>query len=265
MNSLEFSKNNNIGLISQCKIKISRMFRHFVYAIKTDKLLLIAFALMILILFIRTTFLNYNYIPSSSMNPNLAEGDIIMVNKMSYNLNTPFLGIKLFNHTLPERGDIVTFDAIGISMVKRVMALPGDTVELKDNNFIINGVLLNVEPSPNKYVDNKVFIKQRKHPYKTFEETNYSGEKYDVVFASNFNKNYIKALVMTANKYVIPKDHYFLIGDNRNLSKDSRYFGPVHISNIDSKVIGVAFNYKYFSDMIFDKEGKVPIRGMLLF
>ena len=234
-----------------------------IYLIKYDRFFTVSFIFILAVIGIRTSVMNYNYIPSSSMNPNLIEGDVILVDRAAYNYKFPLLGIKLFNHTTPERGDVVTFTAVNIDMVKRVMAKPGDTVELKNNNFIINGKRLHITKTFNKDVEDKVFLKQRNHQYSVFKESNGPDKSYDVIYANGFSKQYKAALIMNFDAFVVPDSHYFFIGDNRNMSKDSRYFGTVHIDDVDGKVTGVVFNYKYFTDAVFDSEGKVSLRNML--
>ena len=257
MTSMVFSMLEKV--YSKSKVEVVSL----IYLIKNDRLLTIFFILGLAIIGIRTSVINYNYIPSSSMNPNLIEGDIILVDKTAFNYKFPFLSIKLFNHTVPKRGDVVTFTKDNIDMVKRVMAKPGDTVELKNNNFIINGKILHTTKTFNKNVEEKVFLKQRKYQYSVFKENNGLEKSYDIIYAKGFSKRYEAALIMNFDAFVVPDNHYFLIGDNRNMSKDSRYFGTVHIDDIDGKVTGIAFNYKYFTDAIFDSEGKVSLRNML--
>lgn len=201
------------------------------------------FLFLFILVFVRVNFFNYNHVPSSSMNPNLFEGDVILVNKVAYSLKIPFTGTELVNFDEPKRGDVVTFDKDGISFVKRIMAIPNDKIQIKKNMFYINGKKLLLEKTHNESVDKKLFLKQELYEYKAYKEKNASDVIYDVIYAGGFSDSYIENLIIDTNEYVVPEGEYFMIGDNRNLSKDSRYMGTVNIKDITGKVIKVGFNY----------------------
>jgi signal peptidase I len=105
------------------------------------------FWFLLALFFIRSTFINWNYIPSASMNPNLIEGDFVLVNKLAYDIKMPYWGKNLFAINNPQRGDIVAFDRNGQLYVKRVLAIPGDSVQIHDNSFYINGIQLQLTPT----------------------------------------------------------------------------------------------------------------------
>lgn len=236
---MALTKKNNInGGITILSITKNYIYEHKFY-----------FLILFMLVFVRVTLFNYNHIPSSSMNPNLFEGDIILVNKVAYSLKIPFTGTELINFDKPDRGDVVTFDKDGISFVKRVMAIPNDRIQLKKNTFYINGQKLKLEKTYNESVDKKLFLKQELYEYNAYKEVNASNLSYDVIYAGGFSDSYLENLIIDTNEYIVPEGEYFMIGDNRNLSKDSRYMGTVNIKDITGKVVKVGFNYlNLFSD-----------------
>src|SRR6266853_991132 len=97
---------------------------------------------VILMVIFRSALADWNTVPTGSMKPTILEGDRILVNKLAYDLRVPLTHVSIFSIADPRRGDIVVFDsrAADTRLVKRVIGLPGDTVEMKDNRLIINGV-----------------------------------------------------------------------------------------------------------------------------
>ena len=90
---------------------------------------------------IRTAVADYNPVPSSSMHPNILEGDVVLVNRLAYNLKVPLTDVVLARLGDPRRGDIVTFSSPqdGRRLIKRVVGLPGDVVSMQDKRLLING------------------------------------------------------------------------------------------------------------------------------
>jgi len=92
---------------------------------------------LFVLFFIRTTLINWNFIPSASMNPNLIEGDFVLVHKFAFDIKLPFIGTNLIAINQPARGDIIAFEYKDILYVKRIMAVPGDTVQIINNAFLL--------------------------------------------------------------------------------------------------------------------------------
>ncbi|MBA6348114.1 signal peptidase I [Colwellia sp. BRX8-9] len=205
---------------------------------------------LITILVVRTFFGSYYHIPTSSMNPNLMEGDIVLVNKLAYNVKIPFTDVY-FKLGSPERGDIITFDKREINMAKRIVAIGGDTIQFIDNRLYVNNKVTKLEKTNNELVDGKRFKRQEKYEFIAFKETDNQDYTYDIVYAKGLSKEYLKKLITNSKPYVVPKDRYFALGDNRNLSKDSRYLGTVHQKDIISKIEYVAFNYYSVWNYVF--------------
>lgn len=224
---------------SQAKIKgkLTQLYHH-------NKFL---FCFLVTLWFIRSTFLNWNYIPSPSMNPNLIEGDFVLVNKLAYDIKIPFWGENLIVTNNPQRGEIVAFDNNGVLFVKRVMAIPGDIVQIKDNTFHVNGRKLSLKPTSNELVENKQLSYSNKYSFDGYQESNFinstNQHSYTVIFAESLPLRINNNLITETIEFEISDNNYFMIGDNRNLSHDSRYFGSVQRDKIVGKVNTVLFNY----------------------
>jgi signal peptidase I len=97
---------------------------------------------VVLMIIFRSALADWNTVPTGSMKPTILEGDRIFVNKLAYDLRVPLTHISIFKFADPKRGDIVVFDseAADTRLVKRVIGLPGDIVEMRDNRLTINGV-----------------------------------------------------------------------------------------------------------------------------
>jgi signal peptidase I len=190
------------------------------------------FLLMILIVSsLRSALADWNDVPTGSMKPTIQEGDRVVVNKLAYDLKIPFTTIKIVGWDDPKRGDIVVlFSPIdGIRLVKRVVALPGDQVELRNNQLYINGQLA------------------KQSPVYTTELADY-GRAY--IMAENLQGHTHKMMVTpeigsNASSYgpvVVPKGNYFVLGDNRDNSNDSRFIGFIERRRIVGEAVAVAFS-----------------------
>jgi signal peptidase I len=169
----------------------------------------------------RTAIADWNPVPSGSMRPTIQEGDVVFVNRMAYDLKVPLTN-RIVAHTgQPVRGDIVTFYSPidETRLIKRLVALPGDTVEMRDKVVIVNG-------QPATYKD-----------LGTARERMSDGVEIDALRldeSSNGNDHLVQWLHPPgASDYdsfgpiVVPPDHFLMLGDNRDNSADSRYFGLV--------------------------------------
>src|SRR5262249_35854880 len=117
-----------------------------------NKSLLIFFGVMMVF---RSAFADWMLVPTGSMNPTIVEGDRILVNKMAYGLRIPFTMTRLTEGEDPKRGDIVIFPSPkdGITLVKRVVGLPGETVEMRDERLFINGNAIDYSASIEDYAE----------------------------------------------------------------------------------------------------------------
>lgn len=167
----------------------------------------------------RTAVADWNTIPSASMRPTLLEGDLVLVNRLAYDLKLPFTDIAIARLGEPKRGDVVTFTspADGVRLIKRLVALPGDTVEMRNEVLYLNGQ-----------------VAQYGFPTKVQEQVEGVGTTTGIRTTERIgNKEHAIQFLpeigaqRTFGPYRIPPDHYFFLGDNRDASNDSRYIGPV--------------------------------------
>jgi len=189
------------------------------------------FLLMILIVSsLRSALADWNDVPTGSMKPTIQEGDRVVVNKLAYDLKVPFTTIKIFGWDDPKRGDIVVlFSPVdGTRLVKRVVALPGDQVEMRENQLYINGQVA------------------KQSPVATTELADY-GRAY--VFAENLQGHTHKMMVTpeipavrSFGPVVVPDGNYFVLGDNRDNSNDSRFIGFIERRRIVGEAVAVAFS-----------------------
>lgn len=178
-------------------------------------------------------------IPSGSMYPTLEVGDFIIVNKFTYGIRLPVIQTKVLPLNLPERGDVIVFrypNDPNIDFIKRVIGLPGDEISYIDRNVFVNGKLVSENPK-GQYVGRD------------------SGAQYQ-------GMNLIEATLPTAtgtkthlfltdtdktsqdiNNVVVPEGHYFVMGDNRDYSNDSRFWGFVPEENIKGRAFGIWMNW----------------------
>ena len=180
--------------------------------------------LLFLLLFgvFRTAVADWNPIPSGSMRPNLLEGDVVFVNRLAFNLKVPLTNIVLQRLGEPERGDIVTFFSPkdGTRLIKRVIALPGDTLEMRDEHLTING-----QPAQYTMLDSVP------------ETVDHAGQltAQHISESNAGNDGHAHRIQVLAQlpalrsfgPVTVPADHYLMLGDNRDNSADSRYFGFV--------------------------------------
>ena len=173
----------------------------------------------------RSAIADWNIVPSGSMNPTIIEGDRIFVNKLAYGLRVPFTTWYVGHWAEPARGDIVIFrsPADGERLVKRVAAVPGDTVELIDNQLFINGqrAIYRCPPSAPLY-----------GPVVGTEQTAGGIHPLLLTPGARSRRNF--------GPVTVPPGHCFVLGDNRDNSADSRYIGFVphdYITGRSSSVI----------------------------
>ncbi len=167
----------------------------------------------------RTAIADWNPVPTGSMRPTILEGDVVLVNRLAYDLKVPFTDISLARLGNPQRGDIVTFSSPkdGTRLIKRLVALPGDVVELHDNRLFINH-------ESARYSD-----------LREVREAVGLGRLVDATRATEAFGNSsrtVQFLPMLQSRsdfgpVVVPADQFFMMGDNRDNSEDSRYIGFV--------------------------------------
>jgi signal peptidase I len=188
------------------------------------------FALFVVLMIIfRSALADWNVVPTGSMKPTIIEGDRILVNKLAYDLRIPLTQISIHKFSDPRRGEIVVFDskAADTRLVKRVIGLPGETVEMRNNQLIINGL-----------------------------EARYSGVERaaDAIFAIESYEGMTHRIEVAATRatrfstfgpVTVPKDRYLVLGDNRDNSADSRVYGFIPREEIvgNAKTVVLSLDY----------------------
>lgn len=189
-------------------------------------------AAAILVIMLKGSMVEANQIISGSMTPTLLEGDFILVNKLRYGLHIPFMDKMVLIWSSPNRGDVVTFvppegfeRKEGKVFVKRVVAVSGDMVEIKDSRLFINGQPV---PTSRSFSNPHEFLE-------TIGERSYNVMKLDP--ASSFGP------------YTVPESYVFAVGDNRDNSLDSRAWGPLPVKNIEGKAFLIYFSKAWRSSL----------------
>ena len=204
---------------------------------------------IIAVFFLRSFLVEPFKIPSGSMIPTLLVGDLILVNKFTYGLRLPVLNTKITEGTAPQRGDVMVFrypPKPSLDYIKRVVGVPGDTVAYINKRLTINGEAVATDSLP------EFFDEDAMRYFKHFEET-LGGKKHRLL-----NDDERPAFIPGADNFAgrdgclysvegvtckVPQGHYFMMGDNRDNSLDSRYWGFVPEKNIVGRAFFVWMNF----------------------
>lgn len=195
-------------------------------------------------LIFRSILADWNHVPSGSMRPNILVGDRVVVNKIAFDLRVPFTFIRLAHFGDPQRGDIITFESPkdGRLLIKRVIGIPGDRVELRNNRLYLNGTAAGYAPLSDAEINAlnlpdaaRFQMMQETTP----PETRPQHSRRMMVLVRNPSpfSNYPAR--------VVPPGHYFVMGDNRDRSGDSRVIGLIDRNAVLGRAFAVAFSLDY--------------------
>jgi signal peptidase I len=176
---------------------------------------------VIIALFVRSVFIQAYKIPSGSMEPTLLIGDHLLVNRLSYVVKVPYFDNVIYTLGKPKRGDIIVFrypENVDVDFIKRVIATEGDIVEVKNKVIYINGI---------KMIDSWGHYNDKQLPIPRDPTIN-------KVFGSHAKDNF--------GPYTVPKNAVFVMGDNRDNSADSRFWGPVMKEHLVGKALILYFS-----------------------
>lgn len=202
------------------------------------------FYALIIALIIRSVLFQPFYIPSSSMEPNLLIGDRLFVSKYSYGYSRHSLPFspKIYNKRIlgktPKRGDVIVFKTPAdnrTDYIKRLIGLPGDTIQIVDKDLYLNDIKIKREK-----IENLININCGNEILDAvfYKETLPNGKDYIAVYRN-------RGTMINSDKFIVPDNHYFFMGDNRDCSKDSRFLssvGYVSFNNLVGKARVIFFS-----------------------
>ncbi len=181
---------------------------------------------ILLIIAAKSALADINYVPSGSMQPTILPGDVVFINKLAYDLRVPFTTTRLARWSDPARGDIVICFAPddGTRLVKRVAALPGDTVELREDALYLNGTRQSYTPLAADAPGVRD-LEPAERAASLFARESLSTR--GALSSRTHSMQFLPAQPAPRNfgPVTVPAGHYFMLGDNRDNSRDSRYFG----------------------------------------
>jgi signal peptidase I len=202
------------------------------------------FPVFLVVLVIRGFIVEPFKIPSGSMLPTLEVGDFILVNKFSYGIRSPIGYHKLVDLGSPERGDVIVFrypEDPAIDYIKRVIAVPGDRISYKSHKLYINGEYIETSLVSDYEKDRNFFLLLENLP----------GISHHILISKG------GSFIPDVEDVVVPQDRYFVMGDNRDNSRDSRYWGFVPDSYLKGRAFFIWFSMEEWFDVKWSRIGNI--------
>jgi signal peptidase I len=206
------------------------------------------FPVIALVFFLRSFLYEPFKIPSSSMVPTLVVGDLILVNKFTYGIRLPIINKKIIEVNQPQRGDVMVFKYPkdpSLDYIKRVIGVPGDKIVYKNKRLTVNGNEVSYQPLPD-YLDEQQLTYSKQYleklngvAHKILNDDRAPGY---VANPDPFQYRELCSYNTEGFACTVPSGHYFMMGDNRDNSLDSRYWGFVADENIVGKAFFVWMN-----------------------
>lgn len=197
--------------------------------------------LLFLFLFgiLRTAVADWSPIPSASMRPNLLEGDVVLINRVAYDLAVPLTGQRLAHLGDPARGEIVVFRSPkdGVRLIKRVIAVPGDVVAMHDDRLTINGEAARYALATQSFAPGAHGLQLA---LGVQEQVAGTSQRIQLLPARQGLRDMAPL--------TIPPGHYLMLGDNRNDSADSRVFGLVERKHLIGRAERILVSLQYLDD-----------------
>lgn len=214
------------------------------------------FPVIAFVLILRSFLYEPFQIPSGSMMPTLLVGDFILVEKYAYGVKDPVMRYKFIDTGSPKRGDVVVFkypEDPQLDYIKRVVGLPGDTVIYKDKQIFVKpscdrepANCKSLQEVPLKFIKSGEFV-QNLAPLQRFEET-LGDVKHDILrhpVLEAHPSNFYTQPGTRMNEWLVPEGHYFVLGDNRDNSRDSRFWGFVPDENLVGKAVAIWISFEF--------------------
>jgi len=196
------------------------------------------FPVLLIVLVFRSFLFEPFKIPSGSMIPTLLVGDFIIVNKFSYGVRLPVLNKKIIDINLPERGDVVVFRYPvdpSVNFIKRAVGLPGDTITYRDKKLFINGEQVEATLA-GRFESGDIKCTTPAADAMVIDERVGSVNHDILLHDRSSGRN---------GQWVVPEGHYFMMGDNRDRSNDSREWGFVPEENLLGRATGIWLNFDF--------------------
>ena len=197
------------------------------------------FPVLLFVLVIRSFIFEPFRIPSGSMMPTLLEGDFIFVKKYSYGLRLPVTETKVIETGDPKRGDVIVFRLPSdprINYIKRVIGLPGDTVVYERHRLTINGETVDLKLGDGSSWNVPLFVEDL------------DGRVHDILVTN-------PEFSTRDNTYRVPEGHYFVMGDNRDRSKDSRFIGAIPEEFLVGEAVRIWMHFVPWNMPVWDRIG----------
>jgi signal peptidase I len=192
------------------------------------------FLFVLMTIAVRWSFADQYRVPSGSMEPTIHIGDHVFVNKMAYSVKLPFTNLHMVEVGEPERGDIVVFNSPepeGTNLIKRLIALPGDQVKIQNGFIWINGIAIEGSESGQSILAHAL-------ANEIFYQEHLGHADYQVKRLPQYMRN-------EHLEFTLPKDKFLFMGDNRDNSRDGRYFGLVSRDLLKGKALAVLWNIRF--------------------
>jgi len=217
------------------------------------------FPVFLIVLVLRSFIFEPFRIPSQSMMPNLWVGDFILVNKFSYGVRLPVLNAEIIDSGKPKNGDVAVFRYPvnpGINFIKRVIGIPGDHVVYKNKVLYINGAIMPQELL-GPYIGKGSGKKMNAAALKNENLLGVNHELLLVPQKPELSHRYFSEFYKNGHiDLVVPEGQYFVMGDNRDESHDSRFWGLVPEDNLVGKAFMIWFNWDVGHGFFFNRIGK---------
>ena len=196
------------------------------------------FPVLLIVLLFRSFLFEPFKIPSGSMIPTLLIGDFIVVNKFAYGLRLPVLHTKVVDIGEPQRGEVIVFRYPvdpSVNFIKRLVGLPGDTVTFRDKQLYVNGELVDRSPL-GRFASTDVKCSTPRADAMLYSE-DVGGIEHRILLHERSGSR--------SGQWEVPEGHYFVMGDNRDRSNDSREWGFVPEENLMGRAVGIWLNFDY--------------------
>lgn len=192
--------------------------------------------LALVVFSIRSSLADWNDVPTGSMKPTILEGDRVFVNKLAYDLKVPFTTWHVAEWGEPQRGEVVVFYSPydGQRLVKRVIGRPGDTIELRHNQLFLNGAAVSYEPLAETRLKEVAAADRARQVYAAEQ---LPGQAHAVAAIPSVMAR------RDFGPFTVPAGQYFMMGDNRDDSFDSRYYGTVERRRIVGRATAVVLSF----------------------